>query len=377
MMIEVKPPSTNRGVLNTYRPDLRALIDWVEGTFVHVRDLREIVCLLGMNIEDFHESTGINGYPLSIRFGHIAIYYFPDEDRSVRALTMGKHLVMSGQGCREFETYSNIEWHTFFQSLLENKFKFTRLDPAIDDFKPHFKIGYLKRIIKQGRLRTKFRKSKFISDVDNATGSTLGETIYYGSPSSMVQIRMYEKDKEREANGYVVDEDIKAWNRVEIQLRDERAHEAALIIATNYYLLGDFIVGVLSHYMQFCDIGEDTNKARWKTSKFWLRFLNDAEKIRLSLQAPDASIERSYIWSNKQWPKTLAMLIEAFDGDMQIIYDYVKAGSEKLTDKEKDVIRRFKLKDMNYEDFLEFISDDPSKLSQLRKQAKQKKIDID
>nr|WP_304413200.1 replication initiation factor domain-containing protein [Anoxybacillus sp. KU2-6(11)] len=77
-------------------------------------------------------------------------------------------------------------------------------------------------------------------------GETIGHTLYFGSPSSDIQIRFYEKKKNVQ-----MELDIDVWNRTEVQLRDLRAYVVAQVIADDVLPLGEIVAGILRNYIQF------------------------------------------------------------------------------------------------------------------------------
>lgn len=276
----VVPPYSNTGAQNTYRSDLRALVDWLGFTLPCNKSVTEIIRFLGFRIDDFHRAkTGRYGYPEAYRFGHISIYYGAREE-------MGVHVEFSGQGCREFETYSSITWKELFKWLIEEKAKVSRLDVSIDDFRPYFKLETIRQKISRVHVRSYFKDAIHMEKVRLKDGASKGITIYFGSPTSSIQIRMYEKNHERVNNAYLLEDGVKAWNRTEIQLRDERALTMMIMIAHTDHNLGYLVSGVLKHYISFLVPSKDTNKARWKICRFWKDFLGDCERIKLSTQAP-------------------------------------------------------------------------------------------
>ncbi|KFZ41936.1 hypothetical protein JS80_13425 [Anoxybacillus sp. KU2-6(11)] len=70
--------------------------------------------------------------------------------------------------------------------------------------------------------------------------------MYFGSPSSDIQIRFYEKKKNVQ-----MELDIDVWNRTEVQLRDLRAYVVAQVIADDVLPLGEIVAGILRNYIQF------------------------------------------------------------------------------------------------------------------------------
>jgi phage replication initiation protein len=242
---------------------------------------------------------------------------------------------MSGQGCREYETYGVKDWCQFFEDALLSGGTFTRLDGAIDDIvydgqAPYFTLNRLYRKTREGCVRSRFKRGKYVQSLLLEDGSSLGETLYFGREQSDIQIRFYEKDYEREEAGETLEEGIIVWNRTEIQCRRDRAHVLA------HYLVeredfGTVLAGVLKNYLNFLVKGKDTNKARWEVCEWWNEFLGDVEKLRLTLIAPDKTIERAITWIDKQVSPTLGMIFAAVDGDIDKIMQFVQDGMDRLT----------------------------------------------
>jgi phage replication initiation protein len=330
------PPCASRGAQNTSGGALRALVDWVSVTLKNVHDVHDVIDLLGLPRENFCEfPTGKYGYKSHMRFGHIAIYYDGRSD-------MGIHIEMSGQGCREFEQYTKRDWSQFFALLLNLDVNFTRLDLAIDDFRGYFTIQQVINKVRRGHVASRFKEARRSDSYKIATGENTGMTVYFGDASSRLQVRFYDKYKERVSKGHEILEGVTCWNRIECQLRKERAMAAAVMIANESYNVGQMVMGILANYIRFLVPSKDANKSRWKTCDWWEEFLHGVEKLKLTQVAPDATIERAKSWVERQVAPTLAMLYEAFDYDEDLIWDFIREGLPRLTDKHKDMIRRFK-----------------------------------
>lgn len=333
--IDVLPPYSNRGVENTLQSGLRACVDWLQVTFKNVQNLQQIIDILGLDMEDFTEfENGKYGYHSHIRFGHIAIYYSSDLEHF--------HLEISGQGCREYEQFGTHDWVTLLGLILMLDVNITRFDIAIDDFKGYFTFPQLIKKIKKGHVRSRFRKARIQESVELNDGSTAGTTIYFGSPKSEIQVRIYDKLQERLSAGKTLEDGVEVWNRTEIQLRDKRALTAAFELVENIYSVGPLVQGILRNYVLFCNPkGEDTNKSRWDISKFWLKFLDNVEPLKLSQVAPDMTIEKVKNWFEHSVTPNFSLLMEAFDNDEQLIMDWIKEGKEKQKKKHTNMLKRF------------------------------------
>lgn len=308
---------------------LRACVDWAQVTFKNVKEPQKIVEIMGLDSDDFADlDHGLYGYSRQLRMGHISVMYAGSPD-------MGIHVQMTGQGCREFETQSKLNWKEFILKCFEYDANFTRLDIAIDDIayegqELYFTVPTLIRKLKNGEVRSRFKKAKYITTVRIEDGEEIGSTLYFGQASSDIQIRFYEKNYERLAVGKELEHKLIGWNRTEIQTRRERANALALYIL-NEDQIGQIAAGVLRNYISFCVKDNDTNKARWQICKWWIKFLGDVEPLKLTLIAPDKTIERTMAWLDNSVAPSLAMVFTALDGDLEKIKELIINGQERMT----------------------------------------------
>lgn len=331
-----KPPYGNTGAENTEEIGLRACVDWLQATFKFVSDPRQICEFLFLDFNDFiHLDVGKYGYNEQIRYNNIAIYYNGRED-------MGCHLEMTGQGCRQYEALKKLEWSKLFAMMLDfADVNITRLDIAIDDFKPYFTVDQAIDKVKRGHIKSLFKTGKSIEKYLLKDGTSQGKTLYFGQPTSRIQIRIYDKKQERESKDQEVI--VEHWVRTEIQARDERAKAIAEILAYTNYETGKVVAGILKNYINFlAENKKDSNKNRWKNVKWWNDFLGDVEKLKLTQVAPDYTIERANKWVSKQVAPTLAVLLKAFDYDTELLIKWLDEGEERLKDKHYQALEQFK-----------------------------------
>lgn len=343
------PPDTNRGVGNTEQQPLKALVDWFEVTFKYTQDYLKVCEIIGLDFSQFRQmDTGLNGYKDMIVFGNIKMMKNGSNENE-----MGVHVLMSGQACRQYEQiFGAYKWNVLFARIMNYMdaggnawFKFSRLDVAIDDIryngeKPYFTVKNLIERGKYGQIRSKFRTGKEIDGFGLKDGAQQGYTLYIGSGKSELSIRFYDKVQERINADKVLDNGITSWNRTELQLRNDRAYAMALYIV-NDNDIGANIRGVLSNYINFVTPDKDTNKARWKVSKFWSNFLGDVAKLRLTMAAPDKTIDTARTWWENQTTKTLAKVFLANDFDLDYLKEQLDIGLMKLTDKDFEEIKLY------------------------------------
>lgn len=339
-------PCSNTGYLNTEysyidvpENGMRALIDWVSITIKDINYL-DAIDLLNLPSKNFEiMNSGYHGYANHARFGEIIVAW----GTPPRAPDMGIYIVMSGSACRQYEHYFDLDlnWSTFFALILNFNHKFTRLDLAIDDFKGYFKIRKLYLAGKKGHINVARTKSaRYFEQFNLDTGFTEGETLYIGKSNQI--FRFYDKLGERTCKGYQVQDNIKFWNRYEIQLRDAIATDAARILAYEVFTIGEFVKGVIKAKMDVKKPDKNQkNKARWDTQKWWADFIGDVEKVQLSQIAPDPTIEKIGNWIDKQVVSSLATYFEAFDYDTRIIEYFFEKGFEKQNKRHEDMLIQF------------------------------------
>lgn len=325
----VQPPLYNMGVertieykenptANRVSKDLFCLIDWLSFTIKKNISVDYIITdFLKMNSADFVElDRGNYGYKRQIANGQVRIYSDGKEE-------MGIHIQLSGQGCRQVEETLEGDWLTLFKKIIDVEGTFSRCDIAIDD-----KIGALDIT----KIQKKTEKKEYVSRFTNWDIKTsckndsdkYGKSVYFGSEKSDIRLRFYDKAVEQGIEGH--------WVRTELQLRDERAN-----IAIQLYLagktIGEIITGVLKHYIRFVDPSSDSNKRRWNTSKFWDKFIADAEILKLTKGQKKRTLDDVYSWINNSVAPSLALLVKASSGDLTMIHEMISEGSERLKPK--------------------------------------------
>lgn len=307
------PPLPNRGVdapsKTLKKTPTRALVDWVSVRIRGLQKTDDIFSILGVEKHDFFElEIGKYGYKKGYRSGHIAVYYMGSKE-------MGIYLEMSGQGCRQYESVSPYKnsplgtWPHLFSLFKSLDVNFTRLDLAIDDFSGILTTKKVWKHHESKAITSQFRKTRRMTEQTIKDFKQTGDTIYFGSTQSDVQVRFYDKKLERENN----DKDVivEQWCRVEFQLRDVHANMAAVHILTRP--VGEMIRGYLNTYIQFRTFKGDSRPYRRPFARWYVDFLNGVETLSLSAEAKDYTIERVKSWVEKSVTPSLAMLLAGDD----------------------------------------------------------------
>jgi phage replication initiation protein len=236
------------------------LYDWLSVSS-QIDSPQTMIDSLGLGNLEFQLMSGFYGYRQRLYYDGVSVHFDGHNEN------MGILLDMSGQGCRVFETFGHGDWKALFECFCEEGegYNFTRLDVAFDDFTGLIPLKKIAETVRAGLFTSKARKWTIEESSD-------GLSVYIGSKKSHVLIRFYDKAAER---GY---DDSVHWVRCEVQFRKERA---ANFISLNKPI-GEKFAGVLNNYVRFIDVNpDDSNKARWGTSAFWLNFVQTVKKISI------------------------------------------------------------------------------------------------
>lgn len=252
------------------------LVDWI--TFSSkADDFVSITEFLGLQSLQFTERSGRYFYRRCRSFGNINIYSDGIND------DMGVCVEMSGQGCRDFETYGKCDWMVVFAYILNNDFvNISRLDVAFDDFDGALNLDAIIQDTFDGNFTSKFSHW-------NVQKGSRGATVEHGTRGGSMYIRIYDKKAERKR------EDLEHWVRCELQMREQNAlgFITSLYRKESFFDLsgesvafteGDIPIGklffqVLNNYLRYVEPDDsDSNMRRWPTAAHWLRFLDTVER---------------------------------------------------------------------------------------------------
>ena len=278
----------------------RLLYDWVSIT-TRKHTVYDLVKLLKLEELPFVTVHGSKGFIYRQYFDGISIHF---NEASLEGIGEFIWLEMSGQGCRNFESYGSGNYEELFRLALDDptNVHITRLDVAFDDFTGVFDID---------TICEKTRKEEYVSRIHNYLSiySNKGNSVQFGSRLSKILIRIYDKAAER---GY--DNTRCHWVRCELQIKDNNA--LGFVEQLQHSSIQDAYYGVMKNYLSFREPTADSNKRRWPESYFWTKFLGSA--IRLSIFVkPGAEYNLSacerYVF--KQPIGSIKTLIEIYGGE--------------------------------------------------------------
>lgn len=252
------------------------IIDWFAAS-TNVFKPTALIEYLGLDIKSFAHTYGRYFYADRLTYGGISIYYNLRANDTENGSVL---LEMSGQGCRQFETSSDMGFMQLFCDVSNGDLKVTRLDVAYDDI-DHDESGFLdiKKIARytmHQRFVTKWGGG-IVLDKFRTNGNyepmTHALTVQFGSKKSKILLRIYDKAQERGGFDY-------HWVRSELQFNGERAAGFIKKLLETQSNVGELYAGVLKNYLRFIKL-DHTRKERCTTVGWWEQFLDNAEKIKI------------------------------------------------------------------------------------------------
>jgi phage replication initiation protein len=238
---------------------------------------------------------------------------------------MGVHVVISGQGCRELEAWGLPSWWAYLKAIVSFGWHVTRLDYALDDRAGILDMSEVVGAFSAGDYTSPSRTWNLLRS-GTRPGIVDGETIYLGSAKSDTRIRIYDKAAEQSC------EPGTHWIRVELQLRADRAHQAAVQYSEAGESAPGMMAGLLLRQLDFKASGQaDTHKSRQVTAPWWARFVGTLEKVRLSMAPAQRSLESVQGWLNKQVAPSLALVLAAAGGELTGLVEMAREGRSRWT----------------------------------------------
>ena len=312
------------------------VFDWLTCSFSSDSlDVVGLLRMLGMSDVTFTEQQSGS----RLRYGHrvsydgISIHYTDSEDGRH---TEGICLEMSGQGCRDFESFGSGDWVTLFRECLSFSGHFTRLDVAFDDFSGVIPLDIMADMARKGLFTSRLHRMQVFYDVPNHLElDHAALTVMHGSRESDICIRFYDKRAERAAW-----DEFSHWVRAEIQTRSGTASGFIQeYLDRDCLYLGDLFCDVLDNYLAYrCNSPTDQNLRRSPYAPWWQRFVADAAAISIhSKKGVDYNLFRTlgHVDRNHN-PIRTAIFAQGLGGFLQSVFDH----SEPLPDKYLSMLQK-------------------------------------
>lgn len=294
-------------------------IDYLSFTIFNV-EIQTIIDHLPKCDFQFMEK-GRLGYKKAIMYKGVRILYDGNEE-------MGIHVDASS---------SALAWATdiLYIPTIQGNVKFTRIDIACDilddDFYNIISIHTLNH-----NFKTKRRKRSEIKSYNTSSNQIVGRTIYFGSRTSSVFMRIYDKALEKKED--------KDWTRMELEIKSKTAHNLAKMI--NEYPLDKLFFLILNNYIDFIDRSASKNISRCPRLDFWNNFITTDKSVTIAPKKEDKNISKTYNWLLKQVSKSLAKIDKVdTQGNLNLVDGLIQIGNHKISAEDEMQIEEF-LKDI-------------------------------
>lgn len=286
------------------------IIDWLTFTDLF-GDVLSYIALLGLSECDWKmDSPSSLRYAYRAEFGSISIHYTPASWSGKR--NPGICVELTGQGCREFETYGTGDFESLFRLILDNPdtMRCSRVDLAYDDFYGKIPLDQMSLQAMRLQFTSRLRRRSVICDCPDGDLDHDGVTVTHGSRSSRIFVRCYDKRVERSAY------ELSHWVRLEIQCRSDDAMGVIQALQSN--TIGTVFAGILQNYLVYRDPKlSDSHKYRWPVSDWWSALIGEIEPIQIH-QKKDVEYNRdrleSYIYGQCKYALKTAMALDGVQG---------------------------------------------------------------
>ncbi len=255
-------------------------------------------------------SPGMNGYHQSYR----------NEGKTVRLAVagghegMGPHLEITGKACDRYEE----DLRELMDWALWHDAKFSRLDLTLDEPVGVLDLNEIVSSLGTGGCVSKFRKAPRVeSFYHSQTGELTGQIVRFGSRTSKVSIRFYDKALQQGEDFH--------WLRVELELKAEVAQQVVKDWLSGVSL-GNQFWGILSSYLSFRRPTEDNNRSRWPVEPWWQLFLDQGPKSSFHIRSEPPKDDLD--WFLNGYDKVLARAARKFGP--HVFQEMVESGERKL-----------------------------------------------
>lgn len=317
--------------------NLTASIDWLSFTVHELPTPDSVIEFMGFDSTLFQEMpNGANGYKSMRKYENISVLYDGRENMGIHVNVTGSSV---GIVLDSFESVcssdvpfgSDTVLSRFLSELLEIG-KVTRIDLAIDDLGgKYFSLTDIEHMIDNHQVVSKWRSSRHLKECTINDNEKIGHTIYFGSSQSEVLLRIYDKQLERNkglsANNerYCSDK----WVRWELQLKGDRAIATSQHLASGL-LIGQVAIGILSNYFRIIEL-DDSNRSRCSLNPLWEEFVDSVEKLKITLEKKEKSLDEQQEYFERQYGRTVALLYAKELGDSDYFPNLADRYKHKLT----------------------------------------------
>lgn len=311
------------------------LVDWFSAS-TRIYDPASLIDYLGLDANNFTHIHGFYGYADRLYFGGISIHYNLTSNDPDHTSVL---LEMSGKGCRQFETSSNISFMQLFEDVHNGDFNITRLDIAYDDIDKSGGNGLLNihniaRYTLHHRFVSKWTSGEVVDSFKvngNYEPMTHALTVQFGSNKSDIMLRIYDKAQELGGLDY-------HWVRSEIVFRRERALDFINQVVKGKSI-GELYSGVLKNYLRFIRL-DHSRRERCSLMPWWDIFLNHAQKIKIFTKKEiDYNLDRVCRFVVQQAGNSIMVFLSCY-GVEELLHTIIKRKSQ-LNSNQRMIIDEF------------------------------------
>ena len=293
-----------------------------------VRDVDNILESIGLKAKCFRDCpNGANGYKRMKKYENISVLYDGAPNMGIHVNVSGSSVGTLLEAYREFITedtpfgmaYTDFDetiLSSFFNRLFDMGASITRLDLAIDDFgAQYYELDDIKRKQEKGKIISKWKTWHEISPKTTSSNDKIGQTLYFGSPQSEIQLRIYDKQLERNKvlepgnENYI----YTPWVRWELEFHKDRANEVSRMLSDGS-ALGSVAVGVLAHYFRII-VFDDCNKSRCSSERKWQKFIDNVKSLKITVHKTERTLEQEVKMFEKQQGRKVAKMALALGED--------------------------------------------------------------
>jgi hypothetical protein len=291
------------------------LIDWLRVTFPGTLDaLDRAKALFGPGLEWVEMDRGGFFFGRCLRRGHVSIYF-----EGKVAENAGLVLVdVSGQGCRQLEAEGVLDvpceangfeggWRGFLGELQALGCTFPRVDWALDDTEGSLDLDEIERCWDEDRCASRFQDKERRRRTRRG-GELVADSLNFGSRTSQMFVRIYNKRLERLVKGEPADALPAHWVRTELEAK---GRGGSALVAKFVEHGSEVVSAALRHYLDFKVEGGDSNVSRRASCPWWESFLGRVKAAAVGIGAAARSLEgmAKALW--RQWSAGLRLLMEA------------------------------------------------------------------
>ena len=340
--------------------------DWL--SFTIKLELEDIEALKQENVEKLCKNLmfdfniipkfcgGHNGYKNRISYDNSISVNFNDVSKNdyddvklYQFISMGIHVVITGNGCRMLEKKfkeSDMSWVDYLNFLKVSNVKFKRVDIAYDDYHKLLDFDVMTEKVIKGEVLSISKKKRSVESIDfskleelGSNGESYGKTLYFGRRGSTLMLRFYDKKQERLKKGDLSVQELDSWQRYEMELRDEKCQQFL-----NQYIISQDIAKLYKDFLfsslKFIDITQK-NKSRCPISEFWQKFIDGGEKIKLASKSVDINLESVIRWIDESVYGHLSVLAKIADESGINFASLFKKDERELGFRQQNLLNEF------------------------------------